>query len=104
MDIVEVQVAEIVERLSGKRITLTITPEVRAWLAEKGYNPQYGARPLKRAVQDHILTPIASLMVGQGIMEGGTVNVSLKNGEPNFEVKKVPGRAKARTKAVAQAS
>jgi len=102
MDIVEVQVAEIVERLSGKRITLTITPEVRAWLAEKGYNPQYGARPLKRAVQDHILTPIASLMVGQGVMEGGTVNVSLKNGEPHFEVKKVPGRAKARTKAVAE--
>jgi len=104
MDIVEVQVAEIVERLSNKRITLTITPEVRAWLAEKGYNPQYGARPLKRAVQDHILTPIASLMVGQGVMEGGTVNVSLKNGEPNFEVKKMPGRTKARAKAVAQAS
>ncbi|MDQ1299937.1 MAG: ATP-dependent Clp protease ATP-binding subunit ClpB [Patescibacteria group bacterium] len=102
MDIVEVQVAEIVERLSNKRITLTLTPEVRAWLAEKGYNPQYGARPLKRAVQDHILTPIATLMVGQGVMEGGTVNVSLKNGEPHFEVKKVPGRTKARTKAVAQ--
>ena len=102
MDIVEVQVAEIVERLSNKRITLTLTPEVRAWLAEKGYNPQYGARPLKRAVQDHILTPIASLMVGQGVMEGGTVNVSLKNGEPNFEVKKVPGRSKARAKAVAE--
>jgi ATP-dependent Clp protease ATP-binding subunit ClpB len=102
MDIVEVQVAEIVERLSNKRITLTLTPEVRAWLAEKGYNPQYGARPLKRAVQDHILTPIASLMVGQGVMEGGTVNVSLKNGEPNFEVKKMPGRVKARAKAVAE--
>ncbi len=104
MDIVEVQVAEIVERLSNKRITLTVTPEVRAWLAEKGYNPQYGARPLRRAVQDHILTPVATLMVGQGVMEGGTVNVSLKNGEPHFEVKKMPGRAKARTKAVAQAS
>ena len=102
MDIVEVQVAEIVERLSNKRITLTLTPEVRAWLAEKGYNPQYGARPLKRAVQDHILTPIATLMVGQGVMEGGTVNVSLKNGEPNFEVKKVPGRSKPRAKAVAE--
>lgn len=102
MDIVEVQAAEIVERLSNKRITLTITPEVRGWLAEKGYNPQYGARPLKRAVQDHILTPIASLMVGQGVMEGGTVNVSLKSGEPHFEVKKMPGRVKARAKAVAE--
>ncbi len=92
--IVENQVREVVARLTGKRITLNISPEVRAWLAEKGYNPQYGARPLKRAIQDKILTPIASLMVSQGIMEGGTVNVSMKNGEPHFEVKKVAARAK----------
>lgn len=103
MSIVEHQVAEIVARLSGKRITLTLSPEVGAWLADKGYNPQYGARPLKRAVQDHILTPIASLMVGQGIMEGGTVLVTLKNGEPYFDVKKAPRVAKPRAKkAVAQ--
>ncbi len=102
MEIVEIQVAEIVERLSGKRITLAIDPEVRGWLAEKGYDPQYGARPLKRAVQDHILTPIASLMVGQGIMEGGTVTVTLKGGQPHFDVKKVKGAPRARAKVVAQ--
>ena len=68
---------------------------MQEWLAEKGYNPQYGARPLKRAIQDTILTPIASLMVGQGIMEGGTVSVTMKGGEPQFEVKKKPaGRAR----------
>lgn len=87
-NIVERQVAEVVERLLGKRITLTLSPEVRAWLAEKGHNPQYGARPLKRLIQDKILTPIATLMVGQGVMEGGSVSVSLKNGEPSFEVRK----------------
>lgn len=97
-EIVESQVQEVVKRLGGKRITLNILPEVRAWLAEKGYNPQYGARPLKRAIQDKILTPIASLMVGQGIMEGGTVTVSLKNDAPHFEVKKAVVRAR-RTKA-----
>ena len=103
--IVEKQVQEVVARLGGKRITLTLTPEVRAWLAEKGYNPQYGARPLKRAIQDKILTPIASLMVGQGVMEGGTVNVTLKNGEPSFEVRKSAARSKPKavkkTRAVA---
>lgn len=104
MNIVDVQVAEIVERLAMKRITLNIAPEVRTWLADKGYNPQYGARPLKRAVQDHILTPVASLMVSQGVMEGGTVTVTLKAGEPHFAVAKAPGRAKARAKAVAQSS
>jgi len=101
-DIVENQVREVVERLGGKRINLSLTPEVRSWLAEKGYNPQYGARPLKRAIQDHILTPIASLMVGQGIMEGGTVAVSLKNGQLAFDVKKAPvTRKKRATAAVA---
>lgn len=100
-DIVEKQVMEVVSRLGGKRITLALSEDVRKWLAEKGYNPQYGARPLKRVIQDKILTPIASLMVGQGIMEGGSVEVSLKNGEPVFEVKKRPVRAR---KAAAVAS
>lgn len=91
--IVDKQVKEVVARLLGKRITLELSTEVKAWLAEKGYNPQYGARPLKRLIQDKILTPIASLMVGQGIMEGGQVNVVLKNGEPSFEVRKSAKRA-----------
>jgi ATP-dependent Clp protease ATP-binding subunit ClpB len=91
-EIVTQQVQEVVKRLSNKHITLELTPEVSTWLAEKGYNPQYGARPLKRAIQDKILTPIASLMVEQCIHEGGTVSVSLKAGEPVFEVKKKTGR------------
>jgi len=100
--IVEKQVKEVVARLLGKSISLTLSPEVKAWLADKGYNPQYGARPLKRVIQDKILTPIASLMVGQGIMEGGSVNVVLKNGEPSFEVRKTARRVSAKkVKAVA---
>ncbi len=95
-EIVERQVAEVVARLAGKRIALVVSPEVRAWLAEKGYNPQYGARPLRRAIQDKILTPLASLMVSQGVLEGGMVTVSLKNGEPHFDVKKrAPRTARA---------
>lgn len=99
--IVEKQVGEVVSRLAHKRITLSLTPEVRTWLAEVGYNPQYGARPLKRAIQDKILTPIASLMVGQGIMEGGTVTVSLKGGQPVFEVKKAAARPRKKVATVA---
>lgn len=101
--IVEKQVSEVVGRLGGKRITLSLEPKVLEWLAEVGYNPQYGARPLKRAIQDKILTPIASLMVGQGIMEGGTIAVSMKGGEPVFDVKKTARRTRAK-KAVAKAS
>ncbi|MDP2651572.1 MAG: AAA family ATPase, partial [bacterium] len=86
--IVETQVEEVMKRLTQKRIALTILPEVRTWLADKGYNPQYGARPLRRTIQDKILTPLASLMVDQGVMEGGTVTISIRGGEPNFDVKK----------------
>jgi ATP-dependent Clp protease ATP-binding subunit ClpB len=86
--IVDNQVEEVVKRLAEKRIALALTPEVHAWLAEKGYNPQYGARPLRRTIQEKILTPLASLMVEQGLMEGGSVTVSIKNDEPHFEMKK----------------
>jgi ATP-dependent Clp protease ATP-binding subunit ClpB len=101
--IVEKQVQEVVARLASKRITLEITPEARTWLAEIGFNPQYGARPLKRAIQDKILTPIASLMVDQGIMEGGSVLVGMKNGAPTFDVKK-SAKAKTRAKATPKAA
>ena len=94
-EIVENQVREVVKRLSSKHITLSMKPEVMEWLAENGYNPQYGARPLRRAIQDKILTPIASLMVSQGVREGGDINIVLKDGELAFEVKK-SSRAKKR--------
>ena len=86
--IVDNQIKEVIARLSQKRIALSFANGVREWLAEKGYNPLYGARPLRRTIQDKILTPLASLMVAQGVMEGGTVTISIKNDEPNFEVKK----------------
>jgi ATP-dependent Clp protease ATP-binding subunit ClpB len=96
--IVTTQVTEVVKRLSQKRITLAFSPEVQPWLAEHGYNPQYGARPLRRTIQDKILTPLASLMVDQGLLEGGTVTVSIKNDEPHFDVKKKLIRMKKNAK------
>ena len=101
--IVDTQVEEVMKRLSQKRIALVIDPLVRTWLAEKGYNPQYGARPLRRTIQDKILTPLASLMVAQGVMEGGTVTVSIKNDEPHFDVskKRAPKTARAKEAVIA---
>ncbi len=94
--IVDGQVAEVEMRLKGKGITLVVEPEARAWLAEKGYDPQYGARPLRRTIQDKLLTPLASMMIGTGILEGATVTISLKNGEPHFDVKKRATRSRVR--------
>ncbi|MFA6969507.1 MAG: AAA family ATPase [Candidatus Paceibacterota bacterium] len=99
--IVDTQVEEVEKRLTQKRIALAIAPEVHTWLAERGYNPQYGARPLRRTIQDTILTPLASLMVDQGLLEGGAVTVSIKGDKPHFEVKKNATRAKKAAAAVA---
>jgi len=82
------QVAIVEKRLASKKITLQFSPESLVYLAEKGYNPQYGARPLKRLIQSKVLTPIATMMVAEGLLEGGVIKVGVKNGEFTFDVKK----------------
>ena len=95
-EIVGIQVREVVARLAGKDITLAINPAVYEYLAKEGYNPHYGARPLRRLIQDKILTKVASLMVSRGVLSGGTVTVDMSpKGEFVFEVKKGGGRAKS---------
>jgi ATP-dependent Clp protease ATP-binding subunit ClpA len=103
--IVDMQVKIVKDRLASKEISLVINPEVYTYLAKEGYNPQYGARPLKRLIQSKILTPVASFMVSNGVMEGGTVTIGLKQGtegEFTFDVTKsarakTPHRMKVET-------
>lgn len=87
-DIVAMQVALVEKRLFGKDIILQVTPEVLDYLAKEGYDPKFGARPLKRVIQSKILTPVASMMISEGMLRGGTVSVSMKKGELSFDVKK----------------
>ena len=86
--IVQMQVEEVQKRLALKDITLKVGKEVYTYLAEKGYDPRFGARPLKRVIQSKILTPVASLMVKKGMLHGGTVKVTVKKGELYFDIKK----------------
>ncbi|HEY0908534.1 MAG TPA: AAA family ATPase [Candidatus Paceibacterota bacterium] len=87
-DIVKIQVDMIVKRLAEKEIILDIAPAVYEYLAKEGYNPQYGARPLKRLIQEKVLTPIAGFMISQGVTKGGSIAVGFKNGEFTFDIKK----------------
>ncbi len=87
-EIVKIQIEIIEKRLKEKEIDLSVTDAVLSLLAEEGYNPQYGARPLKRLIQDKILNPVASMMVSNKILSGGTVLVDVKNGQFSFEVRK----------------
>jgi hypothetical protein len=58
-------------------------------LAKEGYNPQYGARPLKRLIQNKILTPVASMIISKGIMKGGALmSASKMDNQFTFDVKK----------------
>ncbi|MCC2630476.1 MAG: ATPase domain protein [Candidatus Paceibacter sp.] len=86
--IVEIQVNQVKERLTTKEITLEINNEVFEYLAKEGYSPQYGARPLKRLIQNKILTPVASMIISKGIMKGGVINVGIKDNQFTFDVKK----------------
>jgi ATP-dependent Clp protease ATP-binding subunit ClpB len=86
-DIVGIQVELVVKRLAEKEIRLELSPEVLEKLSVEGYNPQYGARPLKRLIQNKILTPIASLMVGKKVGKGSRIMVAIKNNEFSFDVK-----------------
>ena len=90
--IVDIQVAEVIERLEKKEIKLALSKEVREYLATEGFDPKLGARPLRRIIQSKILTPLANMMVGEGMLQGGTVKVTMKKDELDFDVKK-----KART-------
>ena len=109
-EIVRLQVEIVAKRLEEKQITLALSNAALEHLAKEGYNPQYGARPLKRLIQTAILTPIANMMVARGVMEGGSVKVDFKQtgtvskGEFTFDVRKGPERergARARAKALA---
>lgn len=86
--IVNIQVGQVTERLATKEISLELNPEVYEYLAKEGYNPQYGARPLKRLIQNKILTPVASMMISRGVMKGGAISVGIKDGQFTFDIKK----------------
>lgn len=86
--IVRLQVQLVIDRLAQKDIQLAISDEVMDYIAKEGYEPKFGARPLKRVIQSKILTPVASMMISEGMLQGGTVSVTMKKDELSFDVKK----------------
>jgi ATP-dependent Clp protease ATP-binding subunit ClpB len=73
--IVEIQLGRVRARLADRHIALELTDAARANLVRTGYNPQYGARPLKRAIQKKIETPLGRLLLEGAIRDGQTVRV-----------------------------
>jgi ATP-dependent Clp protease ATP-binding subunit ClpB len=73
--IVDIQFARLAKLLEDRNITLDLRPQSRAWLADKGYDPAYGARPLKRVIQKYVQDPLAELILAGEIHDGEKVVV-----------------------------
>jgi ATP-dependent Clp protease ATP-binding subunit ClpB len=79
--IVEIQLEQLVNRLAARRIDLTVGPDALDLLAERGYDPVYGARPLKRVIQKDLADPIATAILEGRYGDGDTVKVMVEAGE-----------------------
>jgi ATP-dependent Clp protease ATP-binding subunit ClpB len=77
--IVEIQLERLRTRLTERRITLSVAPEALRYLGKRGYDPVYGARPLKRLIQQEIETPMARQLVKGELRDGDTATVELKD-------------------------
>ncbi|HHW97242.1 MAG: ATP-dependent chaperone ClpB [Myxococcota bacterium] len=71
--IVDIQMSRVAKRLAERGITLQLTEQAKSYLADVGWNPVYGARPLKRAIEKHLLNPLASELLQGRFMEGATI-------------------------------
>ncbi len=76
-EIVQVQVDQVARRLADRQITLLLTPGAKTWLAERGYDPVFGARPLKRLIQREVLDPLANRLLSGDLRDGETVTVDV---------------------------
>ena len=75
--IVEIQVAQLAERLAARRLDLQVTEDAKRWLAERGYEPAYGARPLRRLIQKAIGDALAKKLLAGEVRDGDTVRVDV---------------------------
>jgi ATP-dependent Clp protease ATP-binding subunit ClpA len=86
LSVVDKFLFELEQQLEEKRVNLSVNPEVRDWLAERGYDPQMGARPMARVIQEKIKKPLAEELLFGRLAQGGKVMVGVSDGELSFEI------------------
>jgi ATP-dependent Clp protease ATP-binding subunit ClpA len=82
--IVEKFILQLEAQLAERRVAITLEPEARAWLAAKGYDPVYGARPLARVIQTEVRDPLTDEILFGKLEQGGTVTIGLTDGKLTF--------------------
>jgi ATP-dependent Clp protease ATP-binding subunit ClpA len=82
--IVDKFIAELNQQLAIKKVALTISPAVRTWLAEKGHDPTYGARPLSRVVQTEIKDKLSDAILFGKLQNGGLISLDISDNQLTF--------------------
>jgi ATP-dependent Clp protease ATP-binding subunit ClpA len=82
--VVDKFVMQLEAQLADRQVTIELTDAAREWLAKKGYDPLYGARPLSRIIQEHIKKPLAEELLFGKLEKGGVVRVEVKDGKLDF--------------------
>ncbi|MCX7932483.1 MAG: ATP-dependent Clp protease ATP-binding subunit ClpA [Rhodovarius sp.] len=88
--VVEKFVMQLEAQLADRNVTIELSSAAKEWLAERGYDPLYGARPLARVIQEHIKKPLADELLFGRLTKGGSVKVGLKDGELTFDIVENP--------------
>ena len=88
--IVDIQLGRVEALLRDRKIRLDLTPAARAWLGRVGYDPVYGARPLKRAIQRYVQDPLADRILSGGVPDGASVHIDEGDKELSFTVHPAP--------------
>ena len=83
--VVEKFVMQLEAQLADRNVTIELSSSAKEWLAERGYDRLYGARPLARVIQEHIKKPLAEELLFGRLVKGGAVKVTLKDGKMDFE-------------------
>jgi len=92
-EIVEKFILQLEEQLRERRVAITLTDEARAWLAAKGYDKVFGARPLARVVQTEVRDPLTDQILFGAIEHGGTATIGIADGTLSFAYEPAPPRA-----------
>jgi ATP-dependent Clp protease ATP-binding subunit ClpC len=86
--IIDLMLKDLGDRLGGRNITLDLTDKAKNWLSKEGYDPVYGARPLRRAIEKYLETPLSSKLLRNELKDGDTVKVDVdKEGKLTFKTK-----------------
>jgi len=83
--IVKIQLQRVISRLAKQNIHLTVTDDTTRYLADAGFDPVFGARPLKRAIQKHLLDPLSLAVLEGGFKDGDHITATMKDGKPVFQ-------------------